>query len=58
MLTISPEKVCYVIAKARELEVAPEELDDDGTGRILEAYADDPTLEELQGFLEAQSTTS
>ena len=57
MLTISPEKVCYVIAKARELEVkvAPEELDDDGMGRILEAYADDPTLEELQGFLEAQS---
>jgi Protein of unknown function (DUF3775) len=57
MLTISPEKVCYVIAKARELEVkvAPEELDDDGMGRILEAYADDPTLEELRGFLEAQS---
>ena len=57
MLTISPEKVCYVIAKARELDVkvAPEELDDDGMGRILEAYADDPTLEELQSFLAAQS---
>jgi hypothetical protein len=57
MLTISPEKVCYVIAKARELEVkvAPEELDDDGMGRILEDYADDPTLEELKSFLEAQS---
>jgi Protein of unknown function (DUF3775) len=57
MLTISPEKVCYVIAKARELDVkvAPEELDDEGMGRILEAYADDPTLEELKSFLEAQS---
>ena len=57
MFTTSPEKVCYVIAKARELEVkvAPEELDDDGMGRILEAYADDPTLEELRSFLEAQS---
>jgi len=57
MLTISPEKVCYVIAKARELDVkvAPEELDDEGMGRILEAYADDPTLEELRSFLQAQS---
>jgi hypothetical protein len=57
MLTISPEKVCYVIAKARELDVkvAPEELDDEGMGRILEDYADDPTFEELKSFLEAQS---
>ena len=57
MLTISPEKVCYVIAKARELDVkvAAEELDDEGMGRILEDYADDPTLEELKSFLDAQS---
>ena len=57
MLTVSLEKVCYVIAKARELDVkvAPEELDDDGMGRILEDYADDPTLEELRSFLRAQS---
>jgi hypothetical protein len=57
MPTISPEKVCYVIAKARELDVkvAPEELDDEGMGRILEDYADAPTLEELKSFLEAQS---
>jgi hypothetical protein len=57
MLTISPEKVCYVIAKARELDVkvAAEELDDEGMGRILEDYADDPTLEELKSFLQAQS---
>lgn len=46
-----------MIAKGRELEVkvAPEELDDDGMGRILEASADDPTLEELKSFLVAQS---
>ena len=56
MLTISPEKVCYVIAKARELDVkvAAEELDDEGMGRILEDYADDPTFEEIKSFLEAQ----
>jgi hypothetical protein len=56
-LTISLEKVCFVIAKARELDVkvAPEELDDasdeDMMQRILEDYADDPTFEELRSFL-------
>ena len=49
-LNISLEKVCFVIAKARELDVkvAPEELDDasdeDMMQRILEDYADDPIL--------------
>ena len=56
-LEISLEKVCFVIAKARELDVkvAPEELDDasdeDMMQRILEDYADDPTFEELRSFL-------
>lgn len=57
-LRISPEKVCYVIAKAREFEVkvAPEELDDeDDMERVLESYADDPDFEELKAFLEAQN---
>jgi hypothetical protein len=46
---ISLEKVCFVTAKARELDVkvAPEELDDasdeDMMRRILEDYADDPS---------------
>jgi Protein of unknown function (DUF3775) len=61
--SISTEKVCFVVIKARELavKVAPEELDDasnasdDGMQRILEDYADDPTYEELQSFLMAQS---
>ena len=60
-LRISPEKVCFVVVKARELDVkvAPEELDrgsnatDDQMVQILEDYADDPTLEELRSFLEA-----
>lgn len=52
------DKIRYVVAKARELDVkvAPEELDDGSSmDRILEDYADDPTLEELRSFLAAQS---
>jgi hypothetical protein len=60
-LRISTEKVCFVVVKARELdvEVAPEELDqgsnptDDQMIQVLEDYADDPTFEELKSFLEA-----
>ncbi len=59
MLSINPEKVCYVIQKARELDVkvAPEEMSDDQDDieRILEDYADDPTMQELRDFLRAQS---
>jgi hypothetical protein len=60
-LNVSVEKVCFVVAKARELDVKvePEELDDasdeDMMQRILEDYADDPTLEELRSFLVDQS---
>jgi hypothetical protein len=60
-LGISTEKVCYVVVKAREFDVkvAPEWLDDgsnptdDGMMRILEDYADDPTLAELRSYLRA-----
>jgi hypothetical protein len=63
MPDISTEKVCFVVVKARELDVkvAPEELDDgsnpsdDGMQRILEDYGEDPTYEELRSFLAAQS---
>ena len=58
-LTINPDKVCFVIAKAREVnvKVAPEELADDGDDmeRILEDYADDATYQELKAFLDVQS---
>jgi hypothetical protein len=58
-LTINPDKVCFVVAKAREVnvKVAPEGLADDGDDmeRILEDYADDATYQELKAFLDAQS---
>ena len=60
-LRISPEKVCFVVVKARELDVqvAPSELEDgsnatdDDMAAILEDYAGNPTYEELRSFLEA-----
>jgi hypothetical protein len=60
-LRISTDKVCYVVVKARELDVkvAPEWLDDgsnptdDGMAQILEDYRDDPTLAELRSSLRA-----
>ena len=58
-LSINPDTVCFVVAKAREVnvKVAPEELADDGDDmeRILEGYADDATYQELKAFLDAQS---
>lgn len=58
-LSINPDTVCFVIAKAREVnvKVAPEEMADDGDDmeRILEDYADDATYQELKAFLDAQS---
>ena len=66
MPEISTEKVCFIILKARELDVkvAPEELSggsnptDDGMQSILEDYADDPTREELKSFSRRSPTTS
>jgi hypothetical protein len=60
-LRISPEKVCFIVVKARELgvKVAPEWLDDgsnptdDQMAQILEDYADDATLDELKSYLQA-----
>lgn len=55
MLTVSPEKVCFIIVKAREFDakVAPDERDpgsnptDDREVTVLEDRADDPTYQEL-----------
>ena len=60
MLRIDPDKVCYLIVKAREFDVkvAPEDdyegsnPTDDGAMVILEDYEDDPTLEEIMAFFE------
>jgi hypothetical protein len=62
-LTISPEKVCFVIVKAREFDVkdAVTEPDpgsnpaDDQDAAVLEDHADDPVLEELTSFIDALS---
>lgn len=60
MLTIPLEKVCYLIIKAREFDakMEPEISDpgdnpiDDADREILFDYPDDPTVEEIRGFLE------
>lgn len=59
MLTISPDKVCFLIIKAREFDakVEPVEPDpasdavDDGAREILEDYPGDATAEELRAAL-------
>jgi hypothetical protein len=61
MLTISPEKACYIVVKAREFDVKVEPAvsdpgsnpADDQTREILEDRPDDPTLQELTGAIEA-----
>jgi hypothetical protein len=55
MLTISPEKVCYIIIKAHEFDAKVEPVEeepgsnptDSGEREILEDYPNDPTYDEL-----------
>jgi hypothetical protein len=55
-ISISPEKVCYMIVKAREFDAKVEPVEpepasnpsDDDAREILADYADDPTLAELR----------
>ncbi len=62
-LTISPEKVCYVIIKAREFDAKNDVTDpdsgsnpsDDGDAAILEDHPDDSVLEEITSFIDALS---
>ena len=52
-------KICFIIVKAREFDAKVDPVDpdpasneaDDGERKILENYADDPTLEELRGAI-------
>ncbi len=62
-LTISPEKVCFVIIKAREFD-AKEEVEEPDPGsnpsddkgiEVLEDYGDDPVVEELTSFIDSLS---
>jgi len=62
-LTVSAEKVCFIIVKAREFDVkdAVTEPDpgsnaaDDGEVAVLEDHADDPVQQELTAFINALS---
>lgn len=59
-LSISTDKVCYIITKAREFDVkvAPLETDpgsnpsDDNESVVLGDYKDDPTLAELRAAID------
>jgi Protein of unknown function (DUF3775). len=61
MLTIALEKLCFLIIKAREFDAkmepeVPEPGDnpiDDADREILFDYPDDPTVEEIRGFIES-----
>ena len=62
-LAISPEKVCFIIIKAREFD-AKEEIDepdpgsnpsDDKDVEVLEDYGDDPVVEEIASLINSMS---
>jgi Protein of unknown function (DUF3775) len=60
-LSISPEKVCFFAAKAREFDVKDVVTDPDPASNasddcmlaVLEDHPDDPTQEELTAFINA-----
>ncbi|MGB8273760.1 MAG: DUF3775 domain-containing protein [Alphaproteobacteria bacterium] len=60
MLQIDPDKVCFIIIKAREFDAKEEPMEDDygsnaadeGMREVLEDLPDDATYEELRTFLE------
>jgi len=63
VLTISPEKVFFIIVKAREFDAKDPVTDpndgsnptDDGEAAVLEDHRDDPTVQEIIGFIRAMS---
>ena len=63
MMTISPEKVCFIIIKAKEYDAKDEvtEVDpgsnpsDDKDVAVLENHEDDPVVEELTSFIDSLS---
>ena len=62
-LAISPEKVCFVIIKAREFDAKDEVTEpdagsnpsDDKMISVLEDHGDDPVAEELNSFISSLS---
>ena len=57
---IATTTVCYIVVKAREFEAQEDVVEpdyasdavDDGFRQVLEAYADDPTFDELRTFID------
>ena len=62
-LTISPEKVCFLIIKAREFDAKDEVTEpdpgsnpsDDRDSAVLEDHADDPVVEEITSLINSLS---
>ncbi len=62
-LAISPEKVCFIVVKAREFDAKDEVSEpdpgsnpsDDRDVAVLEDHEDDPVVEELTSFIDALS---
>jgi hypothetical protein len=62
-LTISPEKVCFIIIKAKEFDAKDEVTEpnpgsnpsDDMDVEVLEDHADDPVVEELTSLINSLS---
>jgi Protein of unknown function (DUF3775) len=62
-LTISPEKVCFIIVKAREFDAKDEVTEpdpgsnpsDDMDIEVLEAHEDDPVVEEITSLVNSLS---
>lgn len=62
-LTISPEKVCFIIIKAREFDAKDEVTEpnpgsnpsDDKDAAVLEDHEDDPSVEELTSLIDSLS---
>jgi hypothetical protein len=60
-LSISPEKVCFIVVKAREFDAKDIVTDpeggsnpsDDAMISVLEDHRDDPVVQELRGFIGA-----
>lgn len=63
VLTISPEKVCFVIVKAKEFDAKDVVTEpdpgsnpsDDKEAAVLEDHEDDPVVEELTSFIDSLS---
>jgi hypothetical protein len=62
-LSISTEKVCFIIIKAREYDVKDVVTEpdpgsnaaDDGMIEVLEDHRDDPVAQEIRGFIRAMT---